>query len=147
MIIVANGSIARILQSSEKEEKQWTELKSLLHPEGRLHGTDLASGEIRHSIAGRTGLARRQEPKQHSRKEFAQEVSDLLRHHLNLKEIGSLIIYASNPFLGELLGHLDSETRKLLHASYPVDLTHLNFNELVQRITSEHPQNERHLSR
>lgn len=137
-VIVANGSIARIFQSSPNDEKQWTELECLLHPEGRLHGTDLAAGEIRHSIAGRAGLARRLEPKQHARQEFAQQVSDLLRHHLNLNEIGRLVIFASNPFLGELLGHLDGETQKLLQASYPVDLTHLNLNELMQRFSAEY---------
>ncbi len=144
-IIVANGSIARMLERNAEDENQWTELKCLLHPEGRLHGTDLAAGEIRHSIAGRAGLARRLEPKQHARKEFAQRVSELLRHHVNHNEIESLVIFASNPFLGELLAHLDAETRKLLHASHPVDLTHLNLTELTQRFTSDFKLNERHL--
>lgn len=144
-VIVANGSVARILLSSADDKKHWTEKECLLNPEGRLHGTDLAEGEIRHSITGRAGLARRQVPKQHARKEFAQRISDLLRHHLNLSEIGSLVIFSSNPFLGELLGHLDDGTRKLLHSNYPVDLTHLNLNELMQRFTVDYKLNQRHL--
>jgi len=40
-VIVANGSMARILLSSADDKKHWTEKECLLNPEVRLHGTDL----------------------------------------------------------------------------------------------------------
>lgn len=135
-VVVANGSIARIL-TRNNEENHWAELECLIHPEGRLHGTDLSAGEVRHSIAGRVGLARRQEPKQHARQEFAQLISNFLRQHINNNEIENLVIFASNPFLGELLQHLDLETRKIVSSSYSVDLTHLNLDQMEQRLDTD----------
>lgn len=52
-------------------------------------------------------------------------------------QIGSLVVFASNPFLGQLLGPLDEATHKRVSASHPVDLTSLPLHELARRLHAE----------
>jgi hypothetical protein len=43
----------------------------------------------------------------------------------------------SNPFLGELLAHLDAPVQKIIDAKYVLDLTSLNVKELEKRLRTE----------
>lgn len=46
-------------------------------------------------------------------------------------------VFASNPFLGELMEQLDGVTHQRLVASHAEDLTHLSLQELARHLQAE----------
>lgn len=132
--IVANGSVARVLERSPAQPAQWTEKECLTHPQSRQQGLGGGHEPPGHSIAGRSGLAPRSDARDHDRHAFAQQVARTVGAAAAAHQISGLVVFASNPFLGDLLGHLDDASRKLVSASHPLDLTSLPLPELVQRM-------------
>jgi hypothetical protein len=51
--------------------------------------------------------------------------------------VNSLALVVSNPFMGELLGHLDSTVEKIIGAKHVLDLTSLSVKELDKRLRTE----------
>ncbi|WP_404300724.1 host attachment protein [Alicycliphilus denitrificans] len=136
-VIVANGSMARLLERNPAKPEGWVEKECLTHPQSRLHGAEAGQEPSGHSIAGRSGLAPRSEPHDHERRKFAQQVAHAVKGAVGGGQGGALVVFASNPFLGELLDHLDDTTRKWVSASHPLDLTGLGLAELIQRMHGE----------
>lgn len=136
-VIVANGSIARVLEHHRTETGRWTEKECLTHPQSRQHGSGAGHEPPGHSMVGRSGLAPRNDAREHERHAFAQQIAQMLKTAVGAHQIGGLVVFASNPFLGELLGQLDDGSRKLLSASHPLDLTQLSQSELIQRMHGE----------
>lgn len=48
-----------------------------------------------------------------------------------------MAVFASNPFLGELMEQLDGVTHQRLVASHAQDLTHLSLQELARHLQAE----------
>ena len=101
--LVANGSMARLLELDPAAATHWTERQCLMHPAARLHGSAAGHEPPGHSIAGRSRVA----------------------------------VFASNPFLGELMEQLDGVTHQRLVASHAKDLTHLSLQELARHLQAE----------
>ena len=136
-IVVANGSRARLLQRDRPGDPLF-EVMDWVHPETRQH-TDMQEGEHRTSgIQQRSGLATRQPPKDHERAQFAHEICQWLHKGISAHQIGALAVFASNPFLGELLSHGHAALDPLLCTSHALDLTGLSLPELDQRLREQH---------
>ncbi|NMM82692.1 hypothetical protein B2J86_17475 [Acidovorax sp. SRB_14] len=134
-VVVANGSRARVLEQHPTKPERWTETECWVHPQSRVHGADTGHGPAGH--AGRSGLASRSGPQEHERRAFAQQLAGLVATAVGEHRVGRIVVFASNPFLGELLAHLDSESRKRVADSHALDLTSLGMHELTQRLHSD----------
>ena len=73
--------------------------------------------------------------KEHER--FARELADYLEEGARTQAYGSLVVFAGNPFLGELREALGDGTRRLLKTSLPVDLSHVGAAEIERRVLDE----------
>ncbi|MDP2066656.1 MAG: host attachment protein [Burkholderiaceae bacterium] len=135
-IVVANASLARCFERSSSAEPL-TALATLEHPESRLHARDLATdrpGRTHKDDAGRTAYSPRTEPKDREREQFAREVAKFLAEGVEAHRCSGVVLFASNPFLGELLAQLGDGVRRQLVASHPLDLTGLPLQELDQSV-------------
>jgi protein required for attachment to host cells len=135
-IVVANASQARCYERPSPAEPM-VALVSLEHPESRLHARDLETdrpGRTHKDDAGRTSFVPRSEPKEREREQFAREVAKFLAEGVEAHRCSGVVLFVSNPFLGELLAHLGDGVRQQLVASHALDLTALPANELEQRV-------------
>ena len=78
-VVVANGSMARLLERDPAKPQAWVEKECLTHPQSRLQGAEAGQEPAGHSIAGRSGLAPRSEPHAHERRKFAQQVAHAVK--------------------------------------------------------------------
>ena len=131
-VLVANSFVARLFEWTSLQQP-WVEIQDWWHAEARMHPGDLERAPPGHSLAGRSGLAPRSDARQRERAEFARDVAEGLQRALANDPWHTLEVFASNPFLGELLGHLSPEVRKSLRASHPLDLTALTASAIEER--------------
>jgi hypothetical protein len=132
-IVVANGSRARVLERHSHHEGL-TEVRDWVHPATRQHRPDLPGGHRQSGIRGRSGLAERAPAQDRERAAFAQDICSWLEHSLKTHTVGSVALFSSNPFLGELVAHGQGMLHKHLCATHAVDLTGLTLPELAQRL-------------
>lgn len=136
-VVVANSSIARVMAFNPVNIERWTEKECLMHPQSRQQGSGASHEPAGHSIAGRSGLAPRSDPREHERHEFAQQVAHTLEAAVSAGQIGRRMVFASNPFLGQLLGLLEDAAHKRISANHPLDLTSLALPDLARRMHAE----------
>ncbi|HNZ89833.1 MAG TPA: host attachment protein [Acidovorax sp.] len=103
----------------------------MTHPQSREQGSGAGHEPAGHSIAGRS------DPREHERHEFAHQVAHAVKAAVSAGQIGSLVVFASNPFLGQLLGQLEDAAPKRVSASHPLDLTGLALPDLARRLHAE----------
>jgi hypothetical protein len=90
-----------------------------------------STGDKQHVLAPRSDL------KQQLRSEFAKILAEYF-HGAALNHCeSSLALVVSNPFMGELLAHLDSPVQKIIDAKHVLDLTSLNAKDLDKRLRTE----------
>lgn len=132
-ILVANASHARLMaRTSFSEPLQ--ELADWVNPSSRQSARQTERAPLGHSLAGRAGLAPRTDLKQLHRSTFAQDLATHLREAVLGQRMTALALIVSNPFLGELLKHLDAPVQKVLGVQHALDLTSLNLTELDHRL-------------
>lgn len=73
-------------------------------------------------------------PKHRGHERFAQEVAKLLSDGIAADRCDSLLLVASNPFLGELKSHLSAQATKAIVRTVPSDYTLLRESELGPRL-------------
>ncbi len=134
-IVAANAATATLLECTSRQHI--TEIARLEHPESRLHSRDLESDIPTHGAADRSGLAQRSSAQEREQEHFAQQIASQLKQGLDDHRYGGVVIYASNPFLGELLAHLNDGVRRLVTAHHPHDLTGLSPQQLQARVLNE----------
>lgn len=135
-ILVANASHARLFERSSFNEPL-VEVADWLKPESRMQARETERAPLGHSVVGRAGLAPRSDPKQHHRSEFAQTLAAYLREAVLNQRLNALALVVSNPFMGELLLHLDAPVQKTIVAKHALDLTSLRVTELDKRLRTE----------
>lgn len=135
-ILVANASHARVFERTSFTEPL-VELTDWLHPESRMPASETERSPLGHSEAGRTGLAPRAELKQLHRSEFAKTLAKYFHEAVMNHRMSALALFVSNPFMGELLSHLDAPVQHTLVAQHVLDLTSLNVTELDKRLRRE----------
>ncbi len=136
-IVVANGSSARLLQRDHPGAglhavMDWS------HPQTSQHLGSPDSAHRTSGTPGRSGLARPQTARAHARSQFAQDISHWLQQAVVPQGVGALAVFASNPFLGELLAHAARPWQALLCGTHALDLTALTLPELDQRLQQQH---------
>lgn len=135
-LIVANTSVARIF----KVEKVGTitEIKTLVHPESRLHNRDLVSdkpgrafesvGPQRHAVEPFTS------PKQQEFSIFAKDIAHYLEAERSQGNYDRLYLAASPTLLGLLRQTLNAATRKLVSGEVDKDITHMKPEEIISHV-------------
>jgi protein required for attachment to host cells len=131
-ILVANSVVARLFDRRSLKEP-WVETQDWWHGEGRMQARDLERAPLGHSLAGRTGLAPHTGIRERERAEFARDLAHGLQHALVMDKWHGLEIFASAPFLGELLAHLSPEVKKTVRSTHTLDWTALSVQEIEKR--------------
>ena len=135
-ILVANGSQARIFERTSFTEPL-AEVTDWLQSESRMRASETERTPLGHSLAGRSGLAPRSDLKQQHRSDFAKTLAVYLHEALLSHRMSRLALVVSNPFMGELMAHLDGAVQKALVAKHVLDVTSLNSTDLEHRLRGE----------
>jgi protein required for attachment to host cells len=135
-ILVADSSGARIFERKGRKAPL-LELADWVHPEGRMLASEIENAPLGHSLAGRTGLAPRIDIKHRERTEFARTLAQWLHDQLPANPTVELVLFAADPFLGELVGQLDKQVHHKVRATHAVDLTALSTMELTDKLNQE----------
>ena len=135
-ILVANGAQARLFERRSFTEPL-LELNDWVDPAGRLPAHETERAPLGQSLAGRAGLAPHADLKQLHRSAFAQDLAAHLREAVLSQRMKALALLVSNPFLGELLKHLDASVQRVLCAQHVLDLTSLSLSDLDQRLRND----------
>ena len=136
-IIVANGSQARAFERQGVHEPL-VELHNWVHPQTRMHASELSLDHPGPGHSGRGGLAPRMEQRHKARHQFAHELSQWLQARLSGQTQGAVALFSSNPFLGELMAELPQALHRQVCASHPTDLTDLPFDALDERLRKDY---------
>ena len=135
-ILVANASQARLFERSSFSEPL-VQLADWVHPASRMPARDTERAPLGRSLAGRAGLAPRLDLKHAHRSAFAEELAHDLRSAVLNQRLKSLALIVSNPFMGELLRHLDASVQKVVGDKHSLDLTSLSLTDLGQRLRTD----------
>lgn len=131
-ILVANASHARCF-ARDDEEAPLQLLASLEHPQSRARDADLTVTGLGHGQGAATYVPRL-DPKDKEHEQFAQQIADYLNAGIAAHACGSLVLIASNPFLGEIKKRLSHQAAKALRATASHDLTSYEGRELQSRV-------------
>lgn len=136
-IVVANASLARLFKR-ESPAGPLLPVSTMEHPESRAKGSELAGDRPGHEAsdfsAGGNRFEPRTDPRRKEHRRFAHEIAERLDQAVARNELGSLALFASDPFLGELKGALSEPVRHRLQAAHDRDLTSLDAGALEQRV-------------
>lgn len=135
-ILVANSFVARLFERTSLQQP-WVEVQDWWHAEGRMHTGDLERMSQGHSLAGRSGLAPHTDIRHRERAEFARDLAESLKRALTTDPWHELEIFASNPFMGELLAHLSPDVQRTVRTTHSLDLTALTAHDIEKRWREE----------
>lgn len=135
-LLVANSSIARIFKIEKIQEL--TEIRTMEHPESRLHNIDLVSdkpgrdfesgGTRRHALEPKTM------PKKLEFAIFAKDLADYLEESRNKGQFDALYIAAGPALLGLLRQSLHPNTAKIIKGEINKDMTQMKATEIPSHL-------------
>lgn len=136
--VVADAGRARVLERTDAAD-DWADVADLVHPGSRLKAAALAAdrpGHIEGVGQGTGGAAYspRTEPRQHEHEAFAREIAAIVDAAIVEGRCDTLVVVASNPFLGVLRRALGDRTRARVRATAAHDWTTLPDAELVGKL-------------
>jgi len=131
-ILVANSYVARLFERSSSQ-LPWVEIQDWVHSESRMRAQDIERAPLGHSLAGRAGLAPHTDVRHRERTAFAHDLAADLKQALATDKWEELEIFASDPFLGELLAQLSPDVKASLRATHALDWTTLSAHEIEER--------------
>lgn len=144
-LVVANAARARVLEEGDRPGT-YRHIADLVHPQSRQKGVDLAKehGGDRAGLvmgsgrggAGGTALDPRTDPREREHDRFARELAAALNEGVAGGRCAGLVLVASDPFLGQLKSHLDTQATKALLRTIASDYTALRDDELARRLGS-----------
>jgi protein required for attachment to host cells len=139
-LVVANAAKARVLEMGDKPGA-YVHLADLVHPQSRQKGVDLGGDRPGHANAlgqgsGGTALPSRTDAREREHDRFAREVAGAVNDGVAAGQCAGVVLVASNPFLGQVKGHLSEQARKSLVRCVPSDYTALRDDELAQRLSA-----------
>ncbi|HJV95261.1 MAG TPA: host attachment protein [Albitalea sp.] len=136
-ILVANASKALCYERID-DKRKLNLLTELDDPLGRAKNSDLgddrAGYEAMGAGRGSAAYSPRTDAKTKEHESFARKLTQMLDEGVNAHRLDALVIFASNPFLGELKSHLGEQASKLLTAAIATDLTSFDRAEILRRI-------------
>ncbi|QHE86248.1 host attachment protein [Hydrogenophaga sp. BPS33] len=111
------------------------------HPASRLKSAALGEDKAGRALApagfGGAAFEPRADAQRKEHLRFAHELATHLEEAALVEGYDTLVLFAGNPFLGELKGALAEATLRRLAHSVPVDLTRVGQAELGRRIADE----------
>lgn len=137
-ILVANATTAR-LYARDALNQGLTEIRTLVHPEGRLKNAELSSDRAGHMQSSGDGHGARQprsEPKQNEAAYFARDLAQLLLRGRTAGDCQKIMLVAPAAFLGLIKAALDGPTAKLVTAHFEKDYTQVGAGQLATLIQS-----------
>ncbi|HYA66593.1 MAG TPA: host attachment protein [Burkholderiaceae bacterium] len=136
-VVVANASQARCY-TREHASAPWTVVAEFQDPLGRAKGSDLVADRAGYEAVGRdragTAYAPRLDPKKKEHESFARQLAHFLNESVAARRCEQIVIFASNPFLGEIKPLLDEHASRALGRTLALDLTSFAGPELMRRI-------------
>ncbi len=138
--LLANASRARLFEV-DREAGRLIELEDFVHAGGRAHPADLGEergGHTQRSTgdggSGGASFGPRTDARHKEREHFARELAVYLEAALAQHRFQTLMLLASNPFLGELRAHLAPATARAVQVCEPLDIGSLAAPELARRV-------------
>lgn len=136
--VIANASSARIF-SRDTAKAPLMPITILTHDKSRLHGSVLESdrpgSHANDNSHGPNHFTQRTDARRKEHQRFAKEIAQRLDAGLKDSEFNSLVLFASNPFMGELKSQLSDAVSQRLKATLNNDLSHVGLAELDDRIS------------
>jgi len=135
-IVLANASRARIFES--KNEHRAREVATLVHPASRMSAAELGAERAGHSERHNRDIGSAYEPptdahrKEHA--QFARELAQAVHEGVVARRCDTVLLVASNPFLGELKACLSDAASRAVVEYVAKDLTELATLELQHRL-------------
>jgi protein required for attachment to host cells len=137
LIVTANAAHARLLLR-DGEGDPLRPLAMLEHPDSRRKASELTDDRLGHDSMdqrpGGVSHAPRTDPRHKEHARFAGELAGRIDALLREGECGSVVLLASDPFLGALQAHLSDAARKALRVALPLDYTALDLGALERRL-------------
>ncbi|MBD3618082.1 MAG: host attachment protein [Chromatiales bacterium] len=126
LVVVADAGRARFF-TAESATATLVEDEDRLHPEGRLHVSDMASDEPGRTFdshgEGQHAMGNKVNPKRQEAIRFAKELCEDLEARRNKGKVEGLYLVAPPQFLGELRDHLSASLKVLVKDEIHKDLT------------------------
>jgi len=128
-VVVASNTRCRIF-TQHKHNAPLEEIEDLVHPEGRLHGRDLATDRPGRSFdsegSGRHAMGQPVDPVEQENIRFAKTVAEKIDAARKQEKFERLVIVADPGFLGHLRQSLPSATRQRLGTEVQKNLAEAN---------------------
>jgi protein required for attachment to host cells len=138
LIVIANAASARIFRR-DTAKSPLVPVATLAHDASRQHARELESNRPGSQAADNSRGLNHFEPRSDARRKehqrFAKEIAHRLDAGLKAGEYASLMLFASNPFMGELKAQLSEAVTQRLKATLNNDLCHVGIAELESRIS------------
>lgn len=138
-IVIANAASARIFRR-DTASAPLVQVAALTHDRSRMNATALQSDRPGTQPAdnsyGINHFQPRSDPRRKEHQRFAKEIAQQLDDGLKGGAFDSLILFASNPFMGELKTQLSEAVSRRLKATLNNDLSHVGIAELDRRISA-----------
>ena len=136
-VVVANSSRARVL-ATKKANGKLAEIRSIEHPEGRMHAQELTSdlpGKAFDSAGqGRHAMSNEIDPKKHELIVFTKEIAQMLEAGLAGKQFGKLYLLAPPAMLGLLRGEFSPALGKVLAEALDKNMVTSKPEEIRQQL-------------
>lgn len=136
-IVVTNAALARIF-SRKSAIEPLVPVATLTHAQSRLRAGALAADRAGRQAAdnshGVNQFESRSDPHRKEHQRFAREIAQQLDEALAAGKFGSLLIFSSNPFIGELRAQLSHAVSERVQTLLDRDLSHVGITELERRI-------------
>lgn len=137
LTLVANASEAHLF-SRESRRDPLMPLALMKHAESRARNSELEPARAGHGSSDRhpggVAFTPRMSRKRKEHLQFAGEIAQRVDAELASGRYGSVVLFASCPFLGELRNRLSPAAKRALHASVDLDLTSYGVDELERRV-------------
>lgn len=139
LILIANSRVARLFTRASADEPL-VPLAALEQPDAHLKASDAGDDRPGHGSSdncpGGVTFNPKLDPQRKADLKFAHVVASRLDEALASGDCGRLVLFASNPFLGELKGALSEAAAKHTSSSINLDLTSFGLDEIDRRVAS-----------
>jgi len=137
LTLVANAAEAHLF-TRESRHDPLTPIALLKHSQSRAHRASPGEDRPGHGNSDRhpqgVTFTPRMSRKRKEHLEFADEISKRVDEELDSGRCGSVVLFASCPFIGELKGRLSPMAMRSLRAAVDLDLTSYPVDELERRV-------------
>ena len=141
-IVAANSARARVFER-DPHTAALEETASFVHPASRRRDAELETdraGRVQRGYSatsrGSTQLEPPLSPHERERARFAHELAQYLEAEALAHRCPGWLLFASDPFFGDLKGQLGDAARRVLIGAEPHDLTAVDRRDLERRATA-----------